>query len=194
MIAVAVDPEDQIVPIDFALAEGENNDSWSWFMRHLRVHVLGPSRQICMILDRHAGLLEAAEQHISGHPLLVRRWCVRHFAANFWRRQRKKEVCDMVRSLCSARTEQHFKETKKELDKMLNKESKVWLEQQMDEKSKWALAYDEGGYRYGIMSTNVAESLNNVFKGVRALPVSGIVEYSFTICNEYFVKRWNLVR
>jgi len=76
----------------------------------------------------------------------------------------------MVKSLCSARTEKHFKETEKELDKMLNKESKVWLEQQMDEKSKWALAYDEGGYRYGIMSTNVAESLNNVFKGVRALP------------------------
>jgi len=85
MIAVVVDPEYQIVLVAFALVEGENNDSWSWFMHHLRVHVLGPSRQICMILDRHAGLLEAAEQHISGHPLLVRRWCVRHFASNFWR-------------------------------------------------------------------------------------------------------------
>ena len=84
MIAVAVDPEDQIVPIDFALAEGENNDSWSWFMRHLYVHVLGPSHQICMISDRHAGLLDAAEQHIPGHPPLIHRWCVRHFAANFW--------------------------------------------------------------------------------------------------------------
>jgi hypothetical protein len=32
MMAVAVDLEDQIVPMAFALAEGENNLSWSWFM------------------------------------------------------------------------------------------------------------------------------------------------------------------
>jgi hypothetical protein len=44
MMAAAVDPENQIVPMAFALAEGENNDSWSWFMCLLRVHVLGPSR------------------------------------------------------------------------------------------------------------------------------------------------------
>ena len=37
MMAVVVDPEDQIVPMAFALAEGENNESWSWFMRLLRV-------------------------------------------------------------------------------------------------------------------------------------------------------------
>jgi hypothetical protein len=36
MMAAAVDPEDQIVPMAFALAEGENNSSWSWFMRLLR--------------------------------------------------------------------------------------------------------------------------------------------------------------
>jgi hypothetical protein len=33
MMAAVVDPEDQIVPMAFALAEGENNSSWSWFMQ-----------------------------------------------------------------------------------------------------------------------------------------------------------------
>ena len=37
MMAAAVDPENQIVPMTFALAEGENNDSWSWFIRLLCV-------------------------------------------------------------------------------------------------------------------------------------------------------------
>jgi len=37
MMATAVDPKDQIVPMAFALVEGENNESWSRFMRHLRV-------------------------------------------------------------------------------------------------------------------------------------------------------------
>ena len=37
MMAAVVDPEDQIVHMAFALAKGENNESWSWFMRLLRV-------------------------------------------------------------------------------------------------------------------------------------------------------------
>jgi hypothetical protein len=42
------------------------------------------------------------------------------------------------------------------------------------------------------MTTNSSESFNRVFTGVRSLPVSGIVEFSFQKCNEYFVKRWEL--
>ena len=49
-----------------------------------------------------------------------------------------------------------------------------------------------GGYRYGIMTTNVSEVFNKVLKGIRAMPVSGIVEYTFYKCNEYFVKRWDI--
>ena len=73
MMAATVDPKDQIVPIAFALVEGENNESWSWFMRLLRVQVFGPTRTICLILDRHAGLLNAAAEHIDGFPPLVHR-------------------------------------------------------------------------------------------------------------------------
>ena len=44
------------------------------------------------------------------------------------------------------------------------------------------------------MTTNSSESFNYVFTGVRSLPVSGIVEFSFHKCNEYFVKRWELAQ
>jgi hypothetical protein len=43
---------------------------------------------------------------------------------------------------------------------------------------------------WGIMTTNYSESVNNIFKGIRSRPVSGIIEYSFEKCNEYFVNRW----
>jgi hypothetical protein len=36
---------------------------------------------------------------------------------------------------------------------MLNEAGKAWLEKQMEQKAKWALAYDEGSFRYGIMTT-----------------------------------------
>ena len=44
------------------------------------------------------------------------------------------------------------------------------------------------------MTTNSSESFNRVFTEVRSLPVSGIVEFSFHECNEYFVKRWELTQ
>jgi hypothetical protein len=101
-------------------------------MRLLRVQVLSPSHTICLISDRHAGILNAAGEHIDGFPTLVHRWCMRHFATNFWRRQRKKEVCDKVKALCCVHTEHQFKETMRELDKMLNQVDKAWLEEQME--------------------------------------------------------------
>jgi hypothetical protein len=78
------------------------------------------------------------------------------------------------------------------LKKVLNDRAKKWLEDQMSQREKWALIFDTGGLRYGIMTTNSSESLNKVFKGIRAVLVSGIVEYSFRKCNEYLVNRWNI--
>jgi hypothetical protein len=83
MMAAAVDPEDQIVPMAFTLVEGENSESWSWFVQLLRTQVLSPSCTICLISDRHVEILHAVGEHIEGFPPLVHRWCMRHFAANF---------------------------------------------------------------------------------------------------------------
>jgi hypothetical protein len=74
----------------------------------------------------------------------------------------------------------------RELDKMLNQAGKAWLEEQMEQKAKWALAYDKGGFRYDIMTTNSLESFNHVFTGVRSLPMSGIVEFSFSEVQRIF--------
>jgi hypothetical protein len=40
------------------------------------------------------------------------------------------------------------------------------------------------------MTTNISEVFNFVLKGIRALPVCGIVDYTFHKCNEYFINRW----
>ena len=91
-MAVAVDPDRQLVPLAFALTEGENNDSWSWFMKLVRLYVLGPSRQVCMIFDRHHGLLNCVKEHMDGFPPLVHRWCMRHFAENMWGASEKERT------------------------------------------------------------------------------------------------------
>ena len=56
-------------------------------------------------------------------------------------------------------------------------------------KSKWSRAYDEHGSRWGHMTTNLAENINSVLKGVRFLPVLGLVKATFYRLNHYWVQR-----
>lgn len=47
----------------------------------------------------------------------------------------------------------------------------------------------DGGYRFGIMTTNGSESLNSVFQLARRMPVAALVQATFYKCNSWFVER-----
>jgi len=64
----------------------------------------------------------------------------------------------------------------------------------MDEKEKWALAYDKGGQRCGYMTSNMTEIFISLLRGVRSLPVTTIASFTFYKCNEWFVDRLNDVQ
>jgi hypothetical protein len=89
-----------------------------------------------------------------------------------------------LQALCKVKEENKFEARMKELEKILNDDAKAWLFEQLSEKSKLSLAFDEGGSRYGIMTTNISEVFNFILKGIRSLPVSSIVDYTFHKCNE----------
>jgi hypothetical protein len=152
------------------------------------------NRSIYMISDLHRGLLNGAKDSIDGYPPLIHRWCSRHFAANIWKKQRSKKVIARLKALCKVKEEKKFEARLKELEKILNDDANAWLLEQWQEKSKWALAFDEGGFQYGIMTTNISEVFNCVLKCIRALLVSEIVDYTFHKCNGYFINRWEKVR
>jgi hypothetical protein len=131
-------------------------------------------------LDRHCGLLNGAKEHLEGYPPLIHRWCSHHFAANIWKKQRSKQVIAMLKALCKVKKEKKFEARLKELEKILNDDAKAWLFENLPEKSKWALTFDDGGSGYGIMTTNILDVFIFILKGIRSLPVFGIVDYTFT--------------
>ena len=53
---------------------------------------------------------------------------------------------------------------------------------------KWTKAYDEGK-RYGVMTTNLVESVNDMLKGFRALPITAMVNKIFYQLVNYFDTR-----
>ena len=64
MFSVGINAEDQLIPLAFALTEGENNASWQWFMDIVRLRLVGPGRVVCIVSDRHRGILNAVKSKL----------------------------------------------------------------------------------------------------------------------------------
>ncbi len=161
---------------------------------------------MCLIHDRHAGILRAIEElqfgsMEQGYPGewedVQSRWCKRHMGANFFKQFKNKELMNMFKRLCNQNQEKKFNELWKRLDELTAKCSdqravapstavadppqalgplpmdsptlvrRTGLEIRKfsqwilhEPKEKWAKAYDTGGARYRIMTTNLAEVYN----------------------------------
>ena len=48
-----------MVPIAVVFVENENIESWYWFLERVKIHVVAARPDVCLISDRHAGLLAA---------------------------------------------------------------------------------------------------------------------------------------
>jgi hypothetical protein len=92
MIVIGMTAENQLLPLAFALVEGENNESCSWFLRLVRKEVLGLGRSVYMILDCPRGLLNGAKEHLEGYPPLIHMWYSHHFATNIWKKQQRRKL------------------------------------------------------------------------------------------------------
>ena len=58
LITMRCDGNNQLFPLAFAITEGENTDSWEWFLACIRNRVTQRTG-ICVISDRHPGIMAA---------------------------------------------------------------------------------------------------------------------------------------
>jgi hypothetical protein len=114
LTAVAVDGNNHLLPLSIALAEGENGDSWYWFLERLKQMVVGDVSDVCVIHDRHKCILRAIsdikegseERNIATQWQNVHsRWCMRHMGANFHSQFKNKELTKLFKRLCSTNQE-----------------------------------------------------------------------------------------
>ncbi|RVX13203.1 hypothetical protein CK203_017957 [Vitis vinifera] len=112
-------------------------------------------------------------------------FCMRHLVSNFNTKFQDKTLKDLM---CRAAMESKVKKFISYMDTIgqINVEARNWLEQIPLE--KWALSHD-GGRRLGIMTTNMSEVFNGVFKGARNLPITALVQLTFYRVNSYFIVR-----
>ncbi|XP_057734741.1 uncharacterized protein LOC130950236 [Arachis stenosperma] len=184
LVAIAQDGNSNILPVAFALVEGENAESWSFFLSHLREHVT-PQPGLLVISDRHNSIKAALEAPDGGWlPLSAyRAFCIRHVATNFALTFKGKDARRLLVNAAYAKTEVEFHYW---FDILMSEDPAMcdWANQ--IEYSLWTQHCDEGR-RFGHITTNISEFVNSILKGVQNLPVCSLVKATYGRLAELFV-------
>ena len=84
-------------------------------LKCVKIHVVAGRPDVCLINDRHVGLLAAIRQLHEGSrgqpplwPDVVSSWCIRHMGANFYERFKNKELMNLFKRLCTQNQQQKF--------------------------------------------------------------------------------------
>ncbi|KAL0424654.1 UNVERIFIED_CONTAM: hypothetical protein Sradi_1000200 [Sesamum radiatum] len=141
LIAAAMDGNQQVLPLAFAVVDEETYPSWKWFLQQLSRHVIRGRRGMCLISDRHGGLIKAVREG----------------------------------SLLASCSEYQLRKFNRIMDEIKKQDVKAFAYLDAINKEKWTASHD-GGWRCGILTTNMSECINGVLKGARRLPVSALVE------------------
>ncbi|RYQ80103.1 hypothetical protein Ahy_Scaffold1g106732 isoform J [Arachis hypogaea] len=185
-LSVAQDGNQNIVPIAFALVEGETADVWHFFLRNLREYVVRKDG-VGMISDRHESI-RAAVNRSGGDWQPPRAWwmfCIRHIGSNFLRAFKVPHLQKLVVNIGYSRTVEEYNTNYKRLEERGEAYAR-WCD--AIGLRHWVLAFDEG-HRWGHMTTNLVECINSVLKGARNLSVLALVRATYYRLNELFTRK-----
>ena len=125
LTAIGQDGNNQIVPLAFAFVESENTESWTWFFRQLKIGIVKETPNVCILHDRHAGILNAIKKLKQPGPDehtpwvdMQSRWCMRHLGANFYSQFRKKDLMNLFKKLCKQNQQRKFQKLWASLQKV----------------------------------------------------------------------------
>ncbi|XP_068652065.1 uncharacterized protein [Aristolochia californica] len=191
LIATTLDGNNGLFPLAFAIVESENQKSWEWFLACLDRFVIKGKKPFTLISDRQKGLLMAV-QKIFLPSECFHRFCVHHLVANFKKTFKNDTLNALIWSAARKTNIIEFDRTM-ELIEQQSERAKELLTEGPLRPEFWSLAHD-GNVRFGVLTTNMSESFNNVLRGARRLPIQALVAATFHRLNKYFVERHEFAR
>ena len=179
--AVCLDGNNQIYPLAFRVGDSENDQSWSWFLIQLR-QAIGDVDDLVFISDRHKSIEKGIR---TVFPSAIHGVCCHHLSMN----TKKKFKNDTILSLfwLAAKSCRHSDFTGY-MEQIRSISSGAYSYLQGIGFQKWARAHFPGN-RYNIMTTNIAESMNNVLKYARRLPITIMAEFLRKTMQKWYHER-----
>ncbi|KAJ8639402.1 hypothetical protein MRB53_016096 [Persea americana] len=161
--AIALNGNNGIILVAFAVVEVETKDSWFTFLEQLRDSI--NSDQVTFLSDRQKGLTESVQ---AVFPKAHHRFCVRHMYKNF-----QKEHEGLLRRNIFWRAARAYTiyEFNKEMEKLkeLSPQACAWCDAVPP--YQWSRAYFNEDVKCKELTNNFSESWNNFIVSARAQPI-----------------------
>ncbi|GMN72744.1 hypothetical protein TIFTF001_052906 [Ficus carica] len=172
-----------IFPLAFSIIQSESNESWKWFFEKLRASI-STRESLAIVADRYKGI-EVASNLV--YPDAAFRICVQHLAANL--KTKYKDFKGPLKTYFDGAERSYLvSEHQRHMESIRNRNPDMHRYLVQADPTKWSRAYFNGR-RYAIMTTNIAESLNNVDRKARLMPVGFLVEWLRELQQRWFVAR-----
>ncbi|GJV81516.1 transposase, MuDR, MULE transposase domain protein [Tanacetum coccineum] len=182
LVAVAMDGNNQIVPIAFGICKGETGPCWSWWMSVLK-ECIGDNTNLLFISDRHAVIALAVEKEF---PLAFHAVCCRHLMMNLGLKNKNRK--GLFWKICKAYTREDYATSMNTLQ---------IVQPDAHEKlcrvgpQRWSRAHCPL-VRYNYMTSNSVESVNACSVIYRKEPVLKLAETYRAMVQEWYYKRRQL--
>ena len=183
LAACGHDANGSIFPLAFGIVPSESNESWKWFFEKLRDSI-GTRESLAIVADRHKGIEYAANLV---YPDAAFGICVQHLAANL--KTRYKDFKGPLKTYFDGASRSYLlSEYHRHMESIRGRNPDMHRYLVEADPTKWSRAYFNGR-RYAIMTTNIAESFNNVDRKARLMPVGFLVEWLRELLQRWFVDR-----
>ncbi|RID62782.1 hypothetical protein BRARA_E01830 [Brassica rapa] len=185
LVATAIDGNSNLYPIAFGIVDSENEQSWEWFLRQLKV-VVADDNGLAFISDRQVSIAKALEKVY----LLARHGiCIHHLLNNVISYFKGKGLVGLISKASKAYRVVDFKKTFAHVcnispafgNYLMEADVKTWARRQFY------------GYRYDIRKNNPAESINSALRSPREFPVIPLLDSIREMLTHWFFKRKKLI-
>ncbi|XP_033148321.1 uncharacterized protein LOC117134265 [Brassica rapa] len=171
----------QVFPLAFAVVDGETDEAWHWFLTKVE-RIIADSNTLTIISDRHASILKAKQIVF---PKAHHGACIVHIMRNVVSRYKNKGLAKMV---CAAAFSYRRKDFNDHFGKIrvANADCAKYLEDIGT--AKWTRTYFSGN-RYNLLTSNVAEQLNNALRKARPSPIVELFMFIQRMLTRWFSAR-----
>ncbi|KAJ0743798.1 putative MULE transposase domain-containing protein [Helianthus annuus] len=172
LTAVGRDANDQMYPLEWAVVEGENNDSWEWFMEELRkcLGINDGGEAWTFISDQQKGLLNAVALI---WPRAEHRNCARHIYANWHKTFKDEELKELYWKATRAYCEPEYIQALDEMRSIKPDAVEALLKQ---DKTCFNRCYLKTHTKCDVIVNNMAETFNGYIINARSKHIIHMLE------------------
>ncbi|CAL9223915.1 unnamed protein product, partial [Arabidopsis halleri] len=188
LVAAGVDAENRLFPLAFAITAQESlsADTWRWFFACIRKKVT-QREGLCLITSPNPDIVAVVKEPEC--QWAQHRFCLRSMCLKFCDIFQNNLMTEFVYKAGSTKYVSTFVYYLKKIEKM-NPEARKWLDKIPPH--QWALAYDDGGLRVGILTANAIFRTYGFINKALDLPITTCILLIFDHLAELFKSRRGL--